>query len=130
MCFPVCYLDCSYDSDRLLPALLTLPALRILSLSDACPDLSIATVDESALPTLHLLLSLNFACRQSLYWIHPYNGEHAICSSDFFAKKDHMSAVRGAWQRTQGHSTLHSFDTLGTIYQTSQAKALLYLARR
>ncbi len=26
------------------------------------PDLSIATVKESALPTLHLLLSLNFAC--------------------------------------------------------------------
>ncbi len=44
MCFPVCYLDCSYDSDRLLPALLTLTALRILSLSAACPDLSIATV--------------------------------------------------------------------------------------
>ncbi len=52
------------------------PACRLISsLSAACPDLCIAPVADSALPLLHLLLSLNFACLTStclsikLHWI-------------------------------------------------------------
>ncbi len=49
---------------RVFPWLLPGLFLRLWPFA-ACPDLSIATVDESALPTLHLLLSLNFACLTS-----------------------------------------------------------------
>ncbi len=42
------------------------PACRLISsLSAACPDLCIAPVADSALPSLHLLLSLNLACLTS-----------------------------------------------------------------
>ncbi len=42
------------------------PACRLISsLSAACPDLCIAPVADSALPSLHLLLSLNLACLSS-----------------------------------------------------------------
>ncbi len=39
--------------------------LLISSLSAACPDLCIAPVADSALPSLHLLLSMNLACLTS-----------------------------------------------------------------
>ncbi len=41
--------------------------LSISSLSAACPGLCIAPVADSALPSLHLLLSLNLACLFSSY---------------------------------------------------------------
>ncbi len=42
------------------------PACRLISsLSAACPNLCIAPVADSALPSLHLLLSLNLACLTS-----------------------------------------------------------------
>ncbi len=42
------------------------PACHLISsLSAACPDLCIAPVADSALPSLHLLLSLNLACLTS-----------------------------------------------------------------
>ncbi len=42
------------------------PACRLISsLSAACPDLCIAPVADSALPSLHLLLSLKLACLTS-----------------------------------------------------------------
>ncbi len=42
------------------------PACRLISsLSAACPDLCIAPVADSALPSSHLLLSLNLACLTS-----------------------------------------------------------------
>ncbi len=45
--------------------------LLISSLSAACPDLCIAPVDDSALPSLHLFSLLNFACLTSSWvlWI-------------------------------------------------------------
>ncbi len=59
--FPYCYLDCSHDSDHLLPAFLTLPALWYpLCLP---PALTIA------LPLLMILPCLCLPC--SLYWTLP-----------------------------------------------------------
>ncbi len=56
--FPCCYLDCSHDSDHLLPALW-------YPLSAACPDHCIAPVDDSALPLCHLFSLLDSACLTS-----------------------------------------------------------------
>ncbi len=58
VCFPVDYLDCLFSSDRLLPALLTLPALWIYSILclPPAPIFCIDSVYESALPTLLLIL--------------------------------------------------------------------------
>ncbi len=59
--FPCVYLDCLYTL-----TVCCLPfdpaCLSISSLSAACPDLCIAPVADSALPTWHLLLPLTLAC--------------------------------------------------------------------
>ncbi len=59
--FPCCYLDCSHDSDHLLPAFLTLPALWYHLCLPPAPTI--------ALPLLMILPCLCFTC--SRYWTLP-----------------------------------------------------------
>ncbi len=59
--FPCCYLDCSHDSDLLLPAFLTLPALWYPLCLPPAPTI--------ALPLLMILPCLCFTCFH--YWTLP-----------------------------------------------------------
>ncbi len=59
--FPCCYLDCSHDSDHLLPAYLTLPALWYPLCLPPAPTI--------ALPLLMILPCLCLPC--SRYWTLP-----------------------------------------------------------